>query len=119
MPGSGLDRSVDRMIAYAGSVGRPSDGKERVMSRRVLALGYGVLAYLGFLAVFASTVGFLAGESSGAHILLWTLHGAGWVFLLASTFLIGHFDLFGIRQVIPRSGALAVDRRAVAPERAH
>ena len=156
------------------------------MSRRILALGYGVLAYLGFLAVLAYTIGFLANrgvpkgvddgsagpawvavlvdagllglfavshsvmarpwfkrwwtrfvpgaierstfvlvanlvvalllwqwrpltgtvwsvESGGWRALLWTLYGAGWVFLLLSTFLIGHFDFLGLRQVFARA----------------
>ena len=38
-------------------------------------------------------------ESGTLSTILWGIFGFGWVFLLASTFAINHFDLFGLRQV--------------------
>lgn len=37
-----------------------------------------------------------------ARGLLWVLYAAGWTIVVASTFLIGHFDLFGLKQALAR-----------------
>ena len=38
-------------------------------------------------------------QSHAGRIMLNTLYAAGWVIVLAATFLINHFDLFGLRQI--------------------
>jgi methanethiol S-methyltransferase len=38
-------------------------------------------------------------ESPAARLALWSLFGFGWTLVLVATFLINHFDLFGLRQV--------------------
>lgn len=42
-------------------------------------------------------------EAGWLRVLLWMLQGAGWGLLVLSTFLIGHLDLFGLRQVFDRA----------------
>jgi methanethiol S-methyltransferase len=41
-------------------------------------------------------------EGTWARGTLWGLYGFGWVMVVGSTFLIDHFDLFGLRQVVAR-----------------
>jgi protein-S-isoprenylcysteine O-methyltransferase Ste14 len=41
-------------------------------------------------------------ENSAGVALLWGLFGLGWVLVLVSTFLINHFELFGLQQVFAR-----------------
>jgi methanethiol S-methyltransferase len=38
-------------------------------------------------------------ENPAGRVLLMTLYAAGWMIVLVATFLINHFDLFGLRQV--------------------
>ncbi len=38
-------------------------------------------------------------ENTGLRALLYAVFGLGWLIVLSSTFLINHFDLFGLRQV--------------------
>jgi protein-S-isoprenylcysteine O-methyltransferase Ste14 len=51
-------------------------------------------------------------EAPALRAALWLLQGAGWLVLVASTFAIGHWELFGVRQV------LAYARRAPSPPKA-
>lgn len=40
--------------------------------------------------------------SGWAEVALWALYATGWAVLVLSTFLIGHFDMFGLRQALAR-----------------
>jgi protein-S-isoprenylcysteine O-methyltransferase Ste14 len=51
-----------------------------------------------------------------ARVLLWTLFASGWGLVLVVTFLINHFDLFGLRQVwFPLVGKPYTQVRFVTP----
>jgi protein-S-isoprenylcysteine O-methyltransferase Ste14 len=47
-------------------------------------------------------------ENSAGVALLWSLFGLGWMLVLVSTFLINHFELFGLQQVFARLRQRAV-----------
>ena len=47
-----------------------------------------------------------------AQVILWTGYALGWGLVVSSTFLLDHFDLFGLRQVLDR----ARERRYAEPE---
>jgi len=42
-------------------------------------------------------------QNTAARAVLWILYAAGWAIALLSTIQIGHFDLFGIKQVLARA----------------
>ena len=56
-------------------------------------------------------------EAGWLRAVLWAVYAAGWALLVVSTFAIGHFDMFGLRQVLARAreAAYAEPRFRVSP----
>ncbi len=63
----------------------------------VLVAGITSAALIGFWQNVPGQVWLI--ESGGLAYAIWAIFALGWVFLLAATFAINHFDLFGLRQV--------------------
>ena len=98
-------------------IGTPATDARQPVSAlpRLLALAYGLVCYLSFLGTFLYAIGFVGNlvvpksidsgpqvalaEALAVDLLLLGLFGVGWLVALISTFLIDHFDLFGLRQV--------------------
>jgi protein-S-isoprenylcysteine O-methyltransferase Ste14 len=66
-------------------------------STYVLVSGVTSAALIGFWANLSGMLWQI--EATPIVYILWGLFGFGWAFLLAATFAINHFDLFGLRQV--------------------
>ncbi len=86
MARSGFKRWVTKIIPEAS---------ER--STYVLVAGVASMLMIGLWQIVPGVVWSVSHPL--AVILLWGLFGFGWIYLLASTFAINHFDLFGLRQV--------------------
>jgi protein-S-isoprenylcysteine O-methyltransferase Ste14 len=75
----------------------------RVVPRAIERSTYVLCASLALLLVFWQWrpigIPIWSVEDPAARVVLWTLFAAGWGTVLAVTFLIDHFDLFGLRQV--------------------
>jgi protein-S-isoprenylcysteine O-methyltransferase Ste14 len=61
----------------------------------VLAASLALIVLFAFWRPIEGTVWSVAGP---AAIVLWALFGVGWLLVLLSTFLINHFELFGLQQ---------------------
>jgi methanethiol S-methyltransferase len=92
----------------------------RFVPRSVERSTYVLLASLALALLFwqwrpiAGTVWRVEGAGAAA---LWTLYAVGWLVVLLATFMINHFDLFGLRQVYLRLKGAAytqVDFKTVA-----
>ena len=75
----------------------------RVMPPPVERSGYMIFSCLALILIFALWQPLPAllwdVRSTPAAIAIWALFGAGWLIVLLSTFLISHFELFGLKQV--------------------
>lgn len=75
----------------------------RIVPKPVEQSTYVLLSSLALIALFAfwrplpATVWEV--EATAGRAVLWGLFGAGWLVVLTGTFMIDHFDLFGLRQV--------------------
>jgi methanethiol S-methyltransferase len=75
-----------------------------------------VLALLFWLWVPISKPVVWRVEDAAMTWFLWSLFGLGWLVVLISTFLINHFELFGLRQVFARlTGRAMPDARFETP----
>ena len=92
----------------------------RFVARSVERSTYVLLASLILLLLFWQwrPIGGTVWQAEGAAaMVLWALYGVGWVVVLLATFMINHFDLFGLRQVFLRLKGAAytnVDFKTVA-----
>lgn len=75
-------------------------------STYVLFASLALIALYWFWKPLPSTVWSI--EAQWARTLLWVVFWTGWGILLISTFLINHFELFGLRQVYARMTGRAI-----------
>ena len=84
---------------------RPSFKKlwTRIVPESVERSTYVLLSSLCLIALFYlwQPIGLVIWDVQNviAKTVIYTLYGCGWLLVLVSTFLINHFDLFGLRQV--------------------
>jgi protein-S-isoprenylcysteine O-methyltransferase Ste14 len=112
MPSLAIDIALLGLFAVQHSVmARPAFKRwwTRIVPRSVERSTYVLLASLILLLLFwqwRPIGGTLWRVEGAAANVLWALYAAGWLIVLLATFMINHFDLFGLRQVWLRlSGA--------------
>src|SRR4030095_8570974 len=75
----------------------------RIIPKEAERSTYTLLSSLALIALFAlwEPIGGIVWsvESPVAQALIYAAYAFGWTLVLVSTFLINHFDLFGLRQV--------------------